>query len=648
MRLRATVLAAALAGTSFVAFAAPADAVTTTSTTIAYVADTDGNGVTELYTRPADGSGSPSLVFTSATQIRLPALSPDGTRIAYLQASSTSASALFRLYVRPANGSGAATLLSNGDATSPSWSWDGTKIVFARYNMSTEVFAVYSVPATGGAHTLIHTTDVTKDYEPAFSPSGRQVAVTYTDWTSSSTAKDGIHLITLAGGSPRSIVAGTLGGGSDPVWSPDGRYLLFQKPLGCGYGLYRVPATGGTPVPIRVREGYFAGSAEYSRDGTQVFWSESRFQACNPGTSSGDIWVANADGTSPVRITPGAGTYEHDSTVAGGTLAVDTTPPAAPVIDAAGFVYQHGAKIFWTSSDDDATEYAVIPRTKGDPAPTSYTDTDVQRHTGTRNSYVEVASGQDHDLYVFAIDASGNASPASLPHSARPTETPRMTAIPRVAVASATSPKPSPWTAFTVAWTGNATSYQVDVGKKIRNATTGVWSTLPAYSTLLASTSDTSTTFNGAQGHTYYFRARGQDAYGNVTAYAARSNASVPLNETWSGLSYGTGWGSVASTSRYLDTYKYATGANRTVTAKTDTQRFTVIGDRCAACGAFKVYVDGVLKATIDTYASTTQPRQALYTGGVFSKISSHTIKIVTVGTAGRSRVDLDGLTLLR
>lgn len=647
MRLRATVLAAALASTSFVAFATPADAVTTTSTVIAYVADTNGDQITELYTRPADGSDSPSLVFTSATQIRLPALSPDGTRIAYLQASSNTASALYRLYVRPANGTGTATLLSNGNATSPSWSWDGTKVLFSRFNTSTEVWGVYSVAATGGAHTLIPTTDVFEDDEAAYSPSGRQVAVTYVNWESPSIAKDGIVLVTLTGGGVRSVVAGTTGGGSDPVWSPDGRYLLFQKPLACGYGLYRVPATGGTPVPIRVREGYFVGSAEFSRDGSQVFWSESRFQACNPGTSSGDIWVANADGTSPARVTPGAGTYEHDSTVAGGTLAVDTTPPAAPVIDAAGIVYESGAKISWTVSDDDATEYAVVPRPKGDPAPTAPDDVEVQYEGGARSAFTSLSSGADYDLYVFAIDASGNASPASLPHSARPTATPRMTAIPRVAVASA-APKPSPWTAFTVAWTGSATSYQVDVGKKTRNGTTGVWSTLPAYTTLLASTAESSTTFTGAQGQTYYFRARGQDGYGNVTAYAAASNASVPLNETWSGLQYGAGWGSVASTSRYLDTYKYATGANRTVTAKTDTQRFTIIGDRCAACGAFKVYVDGVLKATIDTYASTTKPRQALYTGGVFSKISSHTIKIVTVGTAGRSRVDIDGLTLLR
>ncbi len=61
--------------------------------------------------------------------------------------------------------------------------------------------------------------------------------------------------------------------------------------------------------------------------------------------------------------------------------------------------------------------------------------------------------------------------------------------------------------------------------------------------------------------------------------------------------------------------------------------------------GKFTVYVDGVLKGTVDTYAATNQPRMLVWqtaVGGVGA--GSPTITIVNQGTPGRTRIDLDAV----
>ncbi len=61
--------------------------------------------------------------------------------------------------------------------------------------------------------------------------------------------------------------------------------------------------------------------------------------------------------------------------------------------------------------------------------------------------------------------------------------------------------------------------------------------------------------------------------------------------------------------------------------------------------GKFKVYVNGTLKGTVDTYAATSQPRMVVWqtaVGGVGA--GNATIRIVNEATPGRTRVDLDAV----
>lgn len=633
MTARAAATAVA-AGALLVPLAAPAHAVTTTATVVAYTADTNGDGLDELYTRAADGSGAPAKLFSTTNDISLPSLSPDGTKIAYLESNETATNTPYRLFVRTLNPLSAPVQLASGwFGGSVGWSADSANIVYSLLNPSTYAFGTYWKPATGGTPTLVAGTDTNYSEEPSFSPSGRQVAL---DAINDAGDYVGIDLVTLATG-VRARLAGTTGG-SDPVWSPDGQYIVFQKLVGCAVGLFRIPSGGGTPVQIRVVANRFLGSAEYTRDGAQLYWAEGPLD-CGSHTA-GDIWVGNADGTGAAKLAVTA-VGEKSTSVTGGTAVTDTTAPDAPVVAEEGIVGATTARIGW-GAPGDATEFYVFVKPSGDAPPASPADGTPAYHGSARSATVTgLTTGVTYDLYVFAVDASGNASAASAAHVARPTVPPVLATIPRVGVATTTA-------SFPVKWTGTSSPYRLDSGEKVRNTTTNVWSTAPVFTTRMPSTELKSTTVTGAQGHSYYFRVRGSDGLGNATEWSATKAADVPMDDRWGGLSYGASWVAHASSSRYLGTYKTTTSATQVSSAKTYTSKFTVIGDRCATCGKFRVYVDGVLKATVDSYASTTKTRQVLYAGGSLGAIKPHSIKIVTLATSGRPRVTLDAIGLMR
>jgi Tol biopolymer transport system component len=151
-----------------------------------------------------------------------------------------------------------------------------------------------------------------------------------------------------------------------PSFSPDGGSILFTSPRGpCGsctpstgksdrqlWHLWSIPSSGGEPT-IVVRD---AGNGEYSPDGSMIAYTQiSGTEAAFDGTEAalndlftGDLWIANADGSDRRQLAAGDlamprwspdGTkiaYSDDGS--GGTYVVDVdTGKTTMIADAVGW-----------------------------------------------------------------------------------------------------------------------------------------------------------------------------------------------------------------------------------------------------------------------------------------------------------------------
>jgi Divergent InlB B-repeat domain len=88
-----------------------------------------------------------------------------------------------------------------------------------------------------------------------------------------------------------------------------------------------------------------------------------------------------------------------------------------------------------------------------------------------------------------------------------------------------------------------------------------------------------------------------------------------------------------------------AAGASASFTFTGNVIKF--VSERGSTRGSFKVYIDGVLKATVSDYSATTQDAVIVWHTS-FAAVGKHTLKIVNVGTSGHPRIDVDAFVVGR
>jgi Tol biopolymer transport system component len=139
-----------------------------------------------------------------------PTFSPDGTRIAYRVRNT--------LVVRAAQG-GPETVLLNSTAYPDSWSRDGRFLTFGMARLGSYDGYVMEVDKPDQPPVLIVKGNPRMD-EPRFSPDGRWVA-----YESDETGPR--EIVVRAFGSSTIRAQVSLGGGTRPEWSPNGRELYY-------------------------------------------------------------------------------------------------------------------------------------------------------------------------------------------------------------------------------------------------------------------------------------------------------------------------------------------------------------------------------------------------------------------------------------
>jgi Tol biopolymer transport system component len=261
---------------------------------IAFERSADGSTY-EIYKMNADGSGVTRLT-TNKAEDGAAVWSPDGKKIAF----ESSRAGNWEIYVMNSDG-GAPTRLTNNPAKDlqPAWSPDGKKIAFvsargSRYNNG---YAIYVMNVTGSGVTRLTIQCQSSlfsgcgESSPAWSPDGRRIVFAH---------KSGLHSAILeimnADGSGVTPVPNTGPDVGAPAWGSSGK-IAFET----SDGIFVIKPDGSGRTRLTHTLGWGDEHPSWSLDGTKIAFSSDRTFSSNP-TGHTQIYVMNANGSSVTRV----------------------------------------------------------------------------------------------------------------------------------------------------------------------------------------------------------------------------------------------------------------------------------------------------------------------------------------------------------
>ena len=233
-----------------------------------------------------DGTGLSQLTDMDASNY-YPVFSPDGSSLLF----SSNRNGAFDLYLLSFDKKELIQITDHvGNVISPDYSPDGQKIVFAN-RVGDEDTSIWIVNSDGAnPHLLYKGTNTIVGV--AWSPDGERIAYAmsvgipqdYEIFVMNSNGKNHIR-----------VSQGLLGIGGSVDWSPDSRYLLiYAGPYG-DKDIFRVDATAGDFTQL-TRGGNNAG-AVYSPDGRYILFNSLR------NNDQADLYVMRADGENQEQLT---------------------------------------------------------------------------------------------------------------------------------------------------------------------------------------------------------------------------------------------------------------------------------------------------------------------------------------------------------
>lgn len=281
-----------------------------------------------------------------------------------------------------------------------------------------------------------------------------------------------------------------------PVWSPDGTKILFQAYRDGQSEIYVMNADGSGQTRLTYDPGY-DGQPDWSPDGSRILFNSNR-------SGGYRIWVMNADGSSPTMLSNQSYSAHPKWSPNGSQIAYDA--------DGDG----NGWQELWLMNADGSQQRAIrTPYTEwdywaGSWAPdgrhVAYTHIHYQYYqnnlywTGASIGFVDIVDGGERPLESGALEWNPDW------------QTPDLKAPVSNMVAL---PAQSPWT-FLVSWSG------VDQGEagikefevQVKDGVNGTWTAL------LSQTTNTSISYVGVGGHSYYFRVRALDNSCNLEPWS--------------------------------------------------------------------------------------------------------------------------------
>ncbi len=224
--------------------------------------------------------------------------SPDGQELIYRAAPPEGGK--LKLFVKSMGIAPARRLTDDSDPThsesGPAWKPDGSGITYLRSasgGPSDQSDALFEVPENGGTPRKVMDLGRTSGY--GLAPDGKSLAV--------GRGTDGIHRLWIADGHEQQLTAppkqmaninGKPESDSAPRFSPDGKWIAFQRLAGKGLACMVVPEGGGQARQV-TPDSFHAFSCEWSPDGDIIF-------AANGDRPFDALYRVSVSGGTPVEL----------------------------------------------------------------------------------------------------------------------------------------------------------------------------------------------------------------------------------------------------------------------------------------------------------------------------------------------------------
>jgi eukaryotic-like serine/threonine-protein kinase len=256
-----------------------------------------------------------------------PTLSADGTTVAFAMRVNGS----WDIYAQRVGGRNATPIVNDPtrDERGAAFSPDGSQIAF---HISDATGGIFIAGATG--ESVRRVTD--SGFDPAWSHDGKQIAYGTEEIAnpSSRLGESTLHVVDVAGGSPRTLVEGD---GVQPSWSPSGTRIVYWSNRGGQRDIFTVAATGGTPVPV-TNDPAIDWSPVWSPDGKYIYFSSDRGAAMNlwriaVDEPSGQVLGAPEPVTAGVQASAALPTFSRDGSRLAFTSRIASVNPVAIPFD---------------------------------------------------------------------------------------------------------------------------------------------------------------------------------------------------------------------------------------------------------------------------------------------------------------------------